>query len=152
MAGVVVKHEGVVTLIADFGVLVALFAVVDSTGFSFGEGVFRVLDSVIIRHILSALAVDSDERFLASVAAEVVFAFEASCVAFVADFVSGEELVAAVFNTGVDFEELTSMTEGTAVEVVFLASGAGTVGTFDAGLAGGDIPDGAFGGAGGAVD
>lgn len=152
MAGVVVKHEGVITLLADFGVLVALSAVVDSTGLSCGEGVFRVHDSFIRRNILSALAVAIDERFLTSVAAEVVFAFEASFVAFVADFVSGEELVAAVFNTGVNFEELTSVTVGTAVEVVFLASGAGTVGTFDAGLAGGDISDGAFGGAGGAVD
>lgn len=152
MAGVVVKHEGVGTLLADFGVLVALSAVANSTGFSNGVGVFRVFNSVIGRNFLAALAVDIEERFLASVAAEVVFAFEASCNAFVADLVSGEELVAAVFNTGVDFEELTSMTEGTAVEVVFLASGAGTVGTFDAGLAGGDISDGAFGGAGGAVD
>ena len=152
MAGVVVKHEGVITLLADFGVLVALSAVVDSTGLSFGEGVFRVHDSVIRRDFPSALAVDIVQRFLTSVAAEVVFAFLASFVAFVAVFVSGEELVAAVFNAGVDFEELTSVTVSTAVEVVFPASGAGTVGTFDAGLAGGDIPDGAFGGAGGAVD
>lgn len=152
MAGVVVKHEWVVTLLADFGVLVALSAVVDSTGLSFGEGVFRVHDSVIRGDILSALAVDIEERFLTSFTAEVVLAFEASFVAFVADFVSGEELVSAVFNTGVDFEEVSSVTVGTAVEVVFLASGAGTVGTFDAGLAGGDISDGAFGGTGGAVD
>jgi hypothetical protein len=152
VAGVVVKHEGIITLLANFGVLVALSAVVNSTGLSLGEGVFRVLDSIIRRDFPSALAVDFDERFLTSVAAEVVFAFEASFVAFVAVFVSGEELVAAVFNAGVDFEELTSVTVSTAVEVVFLASGAGTVGAFDAGLAGGDISDGAFGGAGGAVD
>lgn len=152
MTGVVVKDEGVFTFLADFGVFVALVTVVDSTGLSAWVRVLRINYSISRGDFLFTLAVDSDKRFLALVASEVVFAFLASFGAFVADFVSGEVLVAAVFNTGVNFEELTSVTVGTAVEVVFLASGAGTVGTFDAGLAGGDISDGAFGGAGGAVD
>jgi len=75
VTGVVVKHEGVIALLADFGVLVAFVAVVDSTGLSFGEGVFRILNSITRRNILAALAVDFDERLLTFVAAEVVLAF-----------------------------------------------------------------------------
>jgi len=152
VTGVVVKDEGVFTFLADFSVFVALVTVVDSTGLSARVRVFRINYSISRGDFLFTLAVDSDKRLLALFAAEVVVTFLASFSTFVADFVSGEVLVSAVFNACVDFQEFTGVAVGTGVEVVFLASSAGLVGTFDAGLAGGDVAYGAFGGTGGTVD
>jgi len=70
----------------------------------------------------------------------------ASLVALVAFVVSLEESGSAVLDTVVLLKERVDVAAGADLKIVVLALGAVGVKTLDAGSAGGDVSDGAFGG------